>query len=75
MENTFAIILAVLTLGAVVLMAKGCDDVGKYVANENTRKALYIDKNRCSVSGFYGRSGEHKIYSCANGVVIRERDI
>ena len=62
---TFLTVLAFCALSVAAL-----DQLDK----EAARVQRFMLQNHCIVSGFYGRIGEYKIYTC-NGVAIREQDI
>ena len=68
--SNFAIVswAVIFCLGlASVLIWKGTPDHDRI-------RAEYVAKNRCEHVGFYGRSGDRKVYNC-RGLLIKEEDI
>jgi len=64
-----AVTMAAIALFSMVMVS--CDDGFQ---RERERKQKRIADQRCYVSGYYGRSGEYKIYNCM-GWIVKERDL
>lgn len=42
---------------------------------QKTRTAQYMKDQNCKVSGYYGRHGERKVYTCDDGKVWKESQL
>ena len=62
-------VLALIFLLATMVVS--CDESFQ---KERVRKQKRLDDQRCYISGYYGRSGEYKIYNCM-GWIVKEHDL
>lgn len=70
-EVTLCIVATALALCFGVWVA---DVLGKHVEEKNAAREARILERGCVHTGYYGRSGGYKTYSC-HGWIVKEEDI
>lgn len=78
--NAIASVLTILAglFFAAVMAFKFAETESRNYAGYQQHKAMskqYMKDQNCKVSGYYGRHGEHKIYTCDDGKVWRESEL
>lgn len=44
------------------------------IDKKNAERELWLTQHKCKVTGYYGRSGSYKVYTCDNGI-YKENDL
>jgi len=71
MKTTLYLILTGVMVCLEIFALKSCDDER---IERQAQKEKQIAERGCVVAGFYGRSGEYKVYNC-HGLIFKEVDL
>lgn len=68
-----AAVIAVIVIGFIMAFADMTDKSVK-LYDARAERAQQV-RSKCKVVGFYGKSGQHAVYDCGDGKLIKENEL